>query len=52
MCVEGRLKQEKIQGCWFVGVLFIVVIIIIFMVVEVDNPIKANEQYYFCTENQ
>ena len=18
MCVEGRLKQEKIQGCWFV----------------------------------
>ena len=49
MCVEGRLKQEKIQGCWFVGVLFIVVIIIIFMVVEVDNPIKANEQYYFCT---
>ena len=17
MCVEGRLKQEKIQGCWF-----------------------------------
>ena len=18
MCVEGRLKQEKVQGCWFV----------------------------------
>ena len=18
MCVEGRLKQEKIQGCWFI----------------------------------
>ena len=54
MCVKGRLKQEKIQGCWFVeGKVPLIRLQVkwetFFLISFINNVIELEKQNKICT---